>query len=163
MCWQFETNFHPDAKAPRVARAVLDAVLTARLDPAHDAGDEAGETAELVVSELVTNAVRAGSSTLTLALHLHVGELRVSVADTASGWPRPRPLTPDSPGGRGLYLVEQMTSSWGVSPTTSGKAVWASLTLPAARTASLPCDLPVPASSVRLPAISDWADGITWA
>lgn len=78
--------------------------------------DDAG-TLGLLVSEVVTNAVVHGDSReLEVVASLTGQSVRVEVCDDGQGFvPRPRALEPDEVGGWGLFLVEQLASSWGVS------------------------------------------------
>ena len=82
------------------------------------------DTAVLLVSELVTNAVLHAGSPVELALSLGRGRLRVEVGDRD---PRP-PLRMDhseqSSTGRGLLLVDRAVDRWGVERLPSGKKVW---------------------------------------
>ncbi|WP_369070408.1 SpoIIE family protein phosphatase [Kineococcus terrestris] len=88
--------------------------------------------AELVVSELVTNAVTHTGS----PPHLHLshlgdtGHLRVAVSDGSTRHPAARAAGPDALGGRGLAIVEALAERWGVSDQGEGKVVWARLALP---------------------------------
>lgn len=100
------------------------------------------ETAELVVSELVTNAVTAAAAApaggvpapvrLRLSARMNgqrVDAVHVEVWDAASALPRPgRDAPPDEPGGWGLVLVEAVSQRWGSYPANGGKVVWAVLT-----------------------------------
>jgi anti-sigma regulatory factor (Ser/Thr protein kinase) len=90
------------------------------------------DSAVLLVSELVTNAVKhAGSAAAAAAtvLRLEYGGdwLRIEVHDTSPHAPRPR--VPDwlDESGFGLMLVDALAASWGVRQTAQGKAVWAEL------------------------------------
>ena len=87
------------------------------------------ETAVLLVSELVTNAVRHARTAGWLALRLETAGngLRIEVHDADSRWPRP--ATPDTldESGFGFVLVDALTDKWGVSDTALGKAVWAEI------------------------------------
>jgi anti-sigma regulatory factor (Ser/Thr protein kinase) len=88
------------------------------------------DTAELLVSELVTNAVlHAGRSAAkpTLRLTVAAGCLRIEVHDSDSRWPQQR--TPGSldESGFGLVLVDCLADKWGVLAIPEGKAVWAEL------------------------------------
>ena len=90
------------------------------------APDEQRDDAELVVAELVTNAVLHGSPPVTLRLNQAVEFVRVEVHDTG----RQRPFAvrggPDAMTGRGLALVGSLSREWGVEPTSEGgKVVWA--------------------------------------
>ncbi|MGW4803402.1 ATP-binding protein [Kitasatospora sp. NPDC004272] len=91
---------------------------------------ELSDAARLVVSELATNAVRArgGPHGFTLSLVLRGGSLLVQVGDHDPRPPRPRPAGPDATGGRGLHLVDELSSRWGYYRTSPhGKVVWAEL------------------------------------
>jgi len=86
------------------------------------------DDAVLVTDELVTNAVRHGGPWRTCRLALTNGgaTLRIEVIDGATAPPRFR--RPDSTGGRGLVLVDQLASAWGVVRHHHGKTVWAEMT-----------------------------------
>jgi anti-anti-sigma factor len=88
----------------------------------------------VVVSELVTNAVRHAGTMITLVLSLRGHNLLVSVEDGSPDPPRLAPAAdPDDPAaGRGLAIVDEMTTRWGWRPTGSGKVVWAVLRVDAA-------------------------------
>ncbi|GLW55374.1 ATP-binding protein [Kitasatospora phosalacinea] len=116
---------------------------------------ELSDSARLVVSELATNAVRArcGPPGFTLSLVLHDGALLVQVGDHDPRPPRPRTADPDATGGRGLHLVDELSSRWGYYRTSPrGKVVWAELPLadgsePVTRTTVVDVRLPaLPAS-----------------
>lgn len=90
------------------------------------------DTAEVIVSELTTNAVlasrRENRSFIRLILTLDVGELAILVRDYCSGSPQPRDAGADDEDGRGLMLVQAMSSRSGWYPAddgTPGKVVWA--------------------------------------
>jgi anti-sigma regulatory factor (Ser/Thr protein kinase) len=84
---------------------------------------------ELVASELVTNAVRAGSARINVALALEDDRVVIRVSDEAAGWPEPRVADIYDIGGRGLPLVSAISTSWGVRLSGTGKVVWAELSL----------------------------------
>ena len=75
------------------------------------------DTLGLLVSEVVTNAVVHGDSReLDVTASITDHSVRVEVCDDGEGFvPRPRALAPDEVGGWGLFRVEQLASSWGVS------------------------------------------------
>lgn len=84
------------------------------------------DDAELVVSELVANAVRYGRSPITLRISQSTGALRIEVQDAAPGSvPATRQASFDATGGRGLLLVEAVSSSWGCDIHEDCKVVWA--------------------------------------
>ncbi|MEV5958855.1 SpoIIE family protein phosphatase [Streptomyces sp. NPDC051987] len=90
-------------------------------------GEQTRDNALLVLSELVTNAVRFGSGPVTVRL-VHAGSrLTCEVGDTGSGRPRLRRGSLLDGAGRGLYVVHKLTVRWGVRWTQTGKAVWAEL------------------------------------
>ena len=85
-------------------------------------------TAELLTSELVTNAVRHETGdTITLVITCAYGQLHVDVHDTSSDLPVPVDGPPDAETGRGLMLVAGLSSSWGYYRTPAGKAVYFTL------------------------------------
>ena len=85
---------------------------------------------ELVVSELVTNAIRYGSPPIQLSL-IRDRILRCEVSDGSSTSPHLRRAHVYDEGGRGLLLVAQLTGRWGARQTTAGKTIWAEQPLPA--------------------------------
>lgn len=89
------------------------------------------ETASLLVSELVTNAVtHDGAGAVTMAIRVARGRFRVDVHDTSPEMPDPGLDTPaDAESGRGLLLVDTLADEWGFYPTPGGKAVYFSLAL----------------------------------
>jgi PAS domain S-box-containing protein len=87
-------------------------------------------TTELVVSELVTNAIRYGGGGIRLRL-IRQDVLICEVSDSSSTSPRLRHARTTDEGGRGLFLVARMTRRWGTRYTTSGKLIWAEQDLPA--------------------------------
>ncbi len=91
--------------------------------------EELAFTAELVVSELVTNAYRYGGTPITLRL-IRDRSLICEVSDPSSTAPHLRRAHSTDEGGRGLLLVAQLTDRWGARHTREGKTVWTELPLP---------------------------------
>ncbi|WP_019060914.1 ATP-binding SpoIIE family protein phosphatase [Streptomyces prunicolor] len=91
--------------------------------------EEAGFITELVVSELVTNAIRYGAAPIQLRL-IRDRTLICEVSDGNSAAPHLRRARTFDEGGRGLLLVSQLTQGWGTRQTTSGKTIWAEQLLP---------------------------------
>jgi len=86
-----------------------------RLVDAHSTGlgPQQRQDAALMVSELVTNAVRHGVGTIALHIDAEAAELRVEVADEGNVEVAPSP-TPGAHGGWGLRIVDQLADDWGV-------------------------------------------------
>jgi serine phosphatase RsbU (regulator of sigma subunit) len=91
--------------------------------------DELIPTAELLASELVTNAVRYAQGSIALRL-VREGGLVCEVHDDSAALPRLRHASDDDERGRGLQVVSQLSQRWGARRTLSGKAVWCELALP---------------------------------
>ena len=88
------------------------------------------EVAALAVSELVGNAVRhGGSGRLTLRLSMTPRRLRLEVIDSSPGTPVVRQPPRDAENGRGLWMVAELATRWGVEPTPGGKSVWVEIAL----------------------------------
>jgi len=87
--------------------------------------DGEADTLRLLVSEVVTNAVRHGGAQEPVELHLTWNsEVRVEVSDHGHGFtPVPRVGALDEPGGFGLFLVGRLADRWGVE-TDDGTTVW---------------------------------------
>ncbi|MET8807450.1 SpoIIE family protein phosphatase [Streptomyces sp. NPDC004546] len=88
--------------------------------------DELGFTAELVVSELVTNALRYGQPPIRLRL-INDSTLLCEVSDDSNTTPHLRRARVFDEGGRGLLLVAQIARRWGTRQARRGKTVWAEL------------------------------------
>ncbi|GHH00575.1 SpoIIE family protein phosphatase [Streptomyces lanatus] len=86
-------------------------------------------TAELVVSELVTNAIRYGTHPIRLRLIHDAATLICEVSDTSHTAPHLRRAKIFDEGGRGLLLVAQLTQRWGSRHTADGKTIWAEIGL----------------------------------
>nr|WP_210583746.1 SpoIIE family protein phosphatase [Streptomyces sp. GESEQ-35] len=91
--------------------------------------EELAMTTELVVSELVTNAIRHAAPPIRLRL-LRDSRLTCEVSDASSTAPRLRHARSTDEGGRGLFLVAQLAHRWGARYTADGKIIWAEQELP---------------------------------
>jgi anti-sigma regulatory factor (Ser/Thr protein kinase) len=90
--------------------------------------DELAQDAAMVITELVANAVDHARTESTLSLGVTQDGLRVAVRDTRPDpVPRPAPIDPTAPRGRGLQMVDALTTAWGVTMHAGGKTVWAVL------------------------------------
>lgn len=108
----------------------------------HAVAGQAAETAVLIVSELVANAVvHSGSRAVRCALQLDGGLLRVEVTDQGTGQTPPavRHAGADELSGRGLLLVSTVSEAWGASPALPcGWTVWAAFRTTELRAAGQP-------------------------
>lgn len=126
MCQRAETALSCEAASPALARRWAVAQLASMYDrPSEIAGD-----VELVVSELVTNCLRADAHQFTVAIEGHHSFVKVSATDDAPGVPVKRAPPPDVEGGRGLMVIEALSRRWGVTPDGPGKTVWAEFPVP---------------------------------
>ncbi|MFC5723819.1 ATP-binding protein [Streptomyces gamaensis] len=87
------------------------------------------EPTQLIVSELVTNAVlHAHGPTVRVAVSRPATSwLRVAVVDNSRAHPRPRAVSADDRTGRGLAIVDALADRWGTDSRERGKQVWAEL------------------------------------
>ncbi|WP_435643202.1 ATP-binding protein [Streptomyces sp. H49] len=107
-------------------------------------GAEVVHTAELLVSELVTNAVQhAGTGSVSLAVCLNEAVLRIEVCDTSPVLPQPALPDADSEGGRGLFLVAALADRYHAEPTKNGKFCWAEIDLTSKPSQEVACFLPL--------------------
>ncbi|WP_240528742.1 ATP-binding SpoIIE family protein phosphatase, partial [Streptomyces humi] len=86
--------------------------------------DEAAFAMELILSELVTNAIRHGSGPVRVRL-LHHRTLICEVLDSSNTAPHLRRAASTDEGGRGLFLVAQLARAWGTRHLPEGKVIWA--------------------------------------
>ncbi|MEU6277025.1 SpoIIE family protein phosphatase [Streptomyces populi] len=91
--------------------------------------DEMAFTTELILSELVTNAIRYGSGPIEVRMLLDRA-LICEVFDGSSTSPHLRYAATTDEGGRGLFLVARLTDRWGTRYTPGGKVIWAEQPLP---------------------------------
>ncbi|CCB71769.1 SpoIIE family protein phosphatase [Streptantibioticus cattleyicolor] len=109
------------------------AVAQARADVADQLArwglDEMVFTTELVLSELITNAIRYASAPVRVRLLLDRA-LICEVSDSSSTSPHLRYAAAEDEGGRGLFLVAQLTERWGTRYTPDGKVIWTEQALP---------------------------------
>jgi anti-sigma regulatory factor (Ser/Thr protein kinase) len=93
------------------------------------AGTEDIAAAELLTSELVTNAVLYGHGAHTLTLRRDGPLLRILVSDSAPGLPTRRAAEDDAEVGHGMQLIEGYARAWGVDVHDGGKTVWCEVTI----------------------------------
>ncbi|MEU9078643.1 SpoIIE family protein phosphatase [Kitasatospora sp. NPDC048538] len=99
--------------------------------------EELDTTTLLLVSELVTNAIRYAGGKVQLRL-IHDTTLTCEVSDRSSAAPHVRHPRASDEGGRGLLLVAQLADRWGTRQTVDGKIIWAEQALPVPGTAPIP-------------------------
>ncbi|MEV5435555.1 ATP-binding protein [Streptomyces sp. NPDC052682] len=122
-----EWTFPADPGAVRAARSVVRAQLRGW------ALDSVGDLTALLVSELVTNALRHATGPIGVRLvrpSAPHGVLLVEVSDTLPDPPRERLARPEDESGRGLQLVATASNRWGTRPGADGKTVWFELAVP---------------------------------
>jgi anti-sigma regulatory factor (Ser/Thr protein kinase) len=86
--------------------------------------DEMSASAELLVSEVATNAVLHAGSPMRVSVWCHEGHPRIEVRDDDPTPPREVRPGPTAVGGRGMMLVDLLASSWGVNGNERGKTIW---------------------------------------
>ncbi|MDI3098201.1 MULTISPECIES: SpoIIE family protein phosphatase [Streptomyces] len=91
--------------------------------------DELAFTTELILSELVTNAIRYGGETVQVRV-VRDRSLICEVFDSSSTSPHLRYAAMTDEGGRGLFLVAQLAERWGTRYTPAGKVIWAEQPIP---------------------------------
>ena len=116
----FHLNRHPQ-EAQRARRHVAE--VCQQVDP------EVVSTAQLLTSELFTNALDHSDGSITLSVVLDDGDLGVDVTDHAEGSPVVRQVDLQDEHGRGMLLVETLACAWGAGkyPSGHGKYVWFTL------------------------------------
>jgi anti-sigma regulatory factor (Ser/Thr protein kinase) len=129
MAWQVVKPLRPHPLSVGQARNFctrrLASVLDGRLE-----SDDAVHDAAAIASELVTNAVTAGSSEIELYLALQPTSVRIEVTDDAAGTVAPVKAGPDDTKGRGLLIVAALSTEWGVATQDGTKQVWAEVAIP---------------------------------
>lgn len=139
MCWEGRRIFTCDQSAARLGRGFCSHHLGAVLDPT--AASESIEDADLVISELLTNAVNAGCGDTELRINLHRDHIHINVGDNGPGWPLMQQPDPDQGHGRGLQIVQTIADSWGVEATAGGKEVWVDVAIAPKLTDGLDCHI----------------------
>ncbi|MEJ5945086.1 ATP-binding protein [Pseudokineococcus basanitobsidens] len=119
-----ELRLEPHPRGASAARALVARLLT----PV--APGPVVETAVLLTSELTTNAVLHARGDVVVRVTVERSLVVVEVTDHSSAAPAVRVPRLDAAGGRGLVLVEALSSRWGTRTVRGGKAVWFELPLP---------------------------------
>ena len=119
----------------RTFPSVPESVPTARhfvAEAIPDAPRDIGERAQMLVSELATNAVRHAQTEFIVRVELDASRLCVEIIDAGLGTPTLRATAAHELSGRGLRIVDVLADSWGVRESSPGpgKSVWFVLALP---------------------------------
>jgi anti-sigma regulatory factor (Ser/Thr protein kinase) len=124
----------PRAESPRRARTFLRARLREWGWGPDDTAAGLADQGQLVLTELVTNALRHGRGAMTVEIEVHHDRLVLRVSDPLryAGPLSPRQVEPASQSGRGLTIIDSLSQAWGVREEKSGKTVWAQLAVPPA-------------------------------
>ena len=138
MCLLGHCTYVGDGRAARHARGFCADQIGHAFEPGRDT-QELIDDATLVASELVANSVNAGGDEVRLDLAIHRNRVFMTVSDNAIGTPELQHVSPESTSGRGLRVVDQLASSWGVFPIDDGKGVWTEITVPRDLTATISC------------------------
>jgi anti-sigma regulatory factor (Ser/Thr protein kinase) len=130
----------PEAPSPDPHHVLIAVALAASVEAAAQARHvvrdllrqghrpDMADTACLLTSELVANAVIHAGAAVELVVDLDRARLAVEVIDASSETPRPTEAEPLATSGRGLAMVEYLADAWGVTRVVPGKSVWFSLT-----------------------------------
>jgi anti-sigma regulatory factor (Ser/Thr protein kinase) len=128
MVWQVVKTLRPHPLAVGQARNFCSRRLASVLDDRAGAPELVSDAAT-IASELVTNAVTAGSSAIELCLALRPNSIYIEVLDDAAGTVTPATPTPTDVKGRGLLVVAALSREWGVTQADGNKQVWAEVSL----------------------------------
>lgn len=130
--------------APAAVTAARHRAVDAIADWDVELDDDVVHTAELVISELVTNAVgHTATGQVSVEVRVVGSVLRIEVCDSSPVLPASRVLDGHSESGRGLFLVAALAERYGAEAMPVGKRCWAEIALPTAA--------PVPGIAVSLP------------
>ena len=140
MCLSNSATFPCDATAPQRARAFCLECVRDVSRTGSGASDTVGDCL-IVVSELISNAVKAGSAIVGLIVDVHRDHVRITAEDDAPGVPQRVTVGPDDRYGRGLAIVESLSRSWGVHRQANGKSVWADVAIPSGLAVAVECRL----------------------
>ena len=115
---QAEATFEPDIHSPQAARAFLDEQLD------RWGMTRVAEVTEVLVSELVTNAVVHARTDATVRVSTRADRVRVEVTDRSSEPAEMQEFSAQAMSGRGLRIVDALADAWGVDHRADGKTVW---------------------------------------
>ena len=122
--WAMQWESHPPASAVPFARDQLTRAMAE-----WGLVGEAGEPTQLVVTELVSNAIDHAYPPIQLTVSFPGESVRVEVHDAAAEPPRLQPHDPWRVRGRGLQMVDALSSRWGWTNDAAGKTIWADVSI----------------------------------
>jgi signal transduction histidine kinase len=143
VCWMFRETLACAPSGATAGRHLVADALAKVLRPVEadqhvrdlDLIDDAG----LVATELLSNAVHACRSRVVLRLDVHHDRIRIGVFDDGPGRPVLRRSDGTDTGGRGLTIIQALSTRWGTTPVPAGKCVWSELSVLTASSAYLDC------------------------
>lgn len=115
---EFRLALEPEPSSARMARSFVAEVL------ANSPAVECADTARLLVSELVTNALLHAHTHVEVVVRVDAATVRVEVHDAGERLPYLLAEPGDTLAGRGLHIVQSLAADWGADPREDGKAVW---------------------------------------
>lgn len=117
----YQLEIEPERSSVSLARRFV-------MDAVHRLGGERyADVAELLTSELVTNAVLHAGTMVQLTVAEEDDGVRIEVTDHSATAPQRRRYSPEAATGRGLGLVDALASTWGTRASADGKTVWFTL------------------------------------
>jgi anti-sigma regulatory factor (Ser/Thr protein kinase) len=117
----FDRRFLPTPTALRTVRTFVSDVLGAW------EADELVDAARIIACELATNALVHARSPFRISIARKSDVVKIAVRDASTARAEPRPIDTNGIGGRGLVLIDRLSSRWGTYDEADGKTVWAEL------------------------------------
>lgn len=117
-----QQTYPNDPATPTAARHLCIEALSRAVD-----GSPVTDDVALLVTELTTNAINAGTQQVAVELVFQSSHVRLVVSDDVGGEPQVQHPAPLSTSGRGLQIVSALATRWGIDPLPRGKRVWAEL------------------------------------
>lgn len=142
MCYHAEQRLEREPQSIWRARGSLRAWFTSWGVTADDPASALLDDALLVLSELLTNAVKYSAGNVEIVVDAHGDHVRVAVRDSNPTLARSHRTEATPTGGRGLTIVEAVSQSWGQDPLDEGKVVWSRLAVPSGSQLGAACRQP---------------------
>ena len=137
MCTSAYGQFPATTSNARAARLFAVATVTRALPRA---GVNVVDDCELVIGELVANAINAAANLIDVCIQIHHARIELAVTDDAHSWPVLHPPNTAATRGRGLQIVDALATSWGVTiADDERKIAWAHLPCDPLETIDVPC------------------------